>query len=78
MTFSMKRSMAILYKDYKDVSKNLYVSTTVFLPLVMAAIYGRMGIEGIDAHYMVINMIFSLVAAYVQCSLIAEEKEKIH
>ncbi|AND37967.1 ABC transporter permease [Cytobacillus oceanisediminis] len=76
MTFSMKRSMAILYKDYKDVSKNLYVSTTVFLPLVMAAIYGRMGIEAIDAHYMVINMIFSLVAAYVQCSLIAEEKEK--
>lgn len=76
MNLSIKRSIAILQKDYKDVSKNLYVSSSIFMPLVMAAIYGRMGVDSIHSHYMVINMSFCLVAAYVQCSLIAEEKEK--
>lgn len=76
MNLSIKRSVAILQKDYKDISKNLYVSTSVFMPLVMAAIYGRMGTVSIEAHFMVINLTFCLVAAYVQSSLIAEEKEK--
>ena len=76
MTFSMKRSLAILQKDYKDVSKNMYVCFTLFLPLVMAAVYGRMGVNTINAVYMVFNISFTLVATYVQCSLIAEEKEK--
>lgn len=76
MNLSIKRSIAILQKDYKDVSKNLYVSSAVFMPLLMAAFYGRMGADLIESHYMVINMTFCLVAAYVQCSLIAEEKEK--
>lgn len=76
MTFSMKRSLAILQKDYKDVSKNMYVCFTLFLPLLMAAIYGRMGVNSINAVYMVFNISFTLVATYVQCSLIAEEKEK--
>lgn len=76
MTFSMKRSLAILQKDYKDVSKNMYVCFTLFLPLVMAALYGRMGVQSIDAIYMVFNISFTLVATYVQSALIAEEKEK--
>ncbi|WP_102272843.1 ABC transporter permease [Cytobacillus massiliigabonensis] len=76
MTFSIKRSIAILQKDYKDVSKNLFVGSSVFMPLVLAALYGRMGVETINEHYLVFNMTFCLVAAYVQCSLIAEEKEK--
>lgn len=76
MTFSIKRSIAILQKDYKDVSKNLFVGSSIFMPLVLAALYGRMGVETINEHYLVFNMTFCLVAAYVQCSLIAEEKEK--
>ncbi|RJE87755.1 ABC transporter permease [Paenibacillus sp. 1011MAR3C5] len=76
MTFSMKRVCAILQKDYKDMSRNLYVSTTLFLPLIMAAVFGRMGIETLESHYMIINMAFILVGTYVQSSLIAEEKEK--
>ncbi len=76
MNLSIKRSIAILQKDYKDVSKNLYVASSFFMPLLLAAIYGRMGVDSIDAHYMIINMSLCLVAAFVQCSLIAEEKEK--
>lgn len=76
MTFSMKRVFAILNKDYKDVSRNLYVTTTVILPLIMAAFYGRMGLESINAEFMIFNLAFTLVATYVQSALIAEEKEK--
>lgn len=76
MTFSMRRVFAILHKDYKDVSRNLYVTTTVFTPLIMAVFLGRLGIENIDFQYIIINMAFVLAATYVQSSLIAEEKEK--
>jgi ABC-2 type transport system permease protein len=76
MTFSIKRSIAIFQKDYKDVSKNLFVSSSALMPLILAALYGRMGVESINEHYLIFNMTFCLVAAYIQCSLIAEEKEK--
>lgn len=76
MTFSLKRTMAIFQKDYKDVSKNMYVSFTVVIPIFMAFLYGWQGNMTIDMNYVVINMTLSLVGAYVQCSLIAEEKEK--
>ncbi|MBP1991593.1 ABC transporter permease [Paenibacillus eucommiae] len=76
MTFSMRRVFAIFHKDYKDVSRNMYVTTTVVLPLIMAVFFGRLGIENVESHYIVINMAFILVATYVQSSLIAEEKEK--
>lgn len=76
MTFSMKRSLAILQKDYKDLSKNLYVCFTLFLPLIMAAFYSRFGENSINAVYMVFNLTFTLVATYIQSALIAEEKEK--
>lgn len=75
-TFSFKRSAAILQKDYKDVSKNLFVSSSALMPLIIAALYGRFGVETVNEHYLVFNMVFCLVSAYVQCSLIAEEKEK--
>ncbi|MDQ0272913.1 ABC transporter permease [Cytobacillus purgationiresistens] len=76
MTFSMKRLLAIFNKDYKDLTRNLYVSFTLLVPLVLAAVFGRQGIDSIDLYYMVFNMALCLVAAYIQCSLIAEEKEK--
>lgn len=76
MNISMQRIKAIFIKDYKDFSRNMAVSIMLFLPLVMAAFYGRLGKTSIDAHFMSINMTFILVATYVQCCLIAEEKEK--
>ncbi|WP_226528617.1 ABC transporter permease [Metabacillus niabensis] len=76
MTFSVKRTLAIFQKDYKDISKNMYVSFTAIIPLVMALLYGSQGEMTIDTQYIIINMTLSLVAAFIQCSLIAEEKEK--
>lgn len=77
MNFSMRRVNAIFQKDFKDISRNSAVSVTALMPLVMAFIFGKMGKEvSIDAHYMVINLTMVIVAAFVQCCLIAEEKEK--
>ncbi|EPE60427.1 ABC-2 type transporter family protein [Exiguobacterium sp. S17] len=76
MTFSMKRALAIFQKDYKDLSRNLFVSSTLIMPIFFAVFYSQLGGEGIDITYFVINITFSLVATFVQCALIAEEKEK--
>ncbi|RDW22464.1 ABC transporter [Oceanobacillus arenosus] len=77
MTFSAKRVMAIFQKDMKDLSKNMYVGTTILTPLILAMIYGGM-IDNptIEIHYFVINLALSIVTAFVQCAIIAEEKEK--
>ncbi|MCG7343610.1 ABC transporter permease [Sporosarcina sp. ACRSL] len=76
MMISLKRVNAIFQKDFKDFSRNYAVSTVIFIPILLGAFYGRMGVVSIESHYMLINMSFSMVAAFVQCCLIAEEKEK--
>lgn len=76
MNFSMKRVNAIFQKDYKDFSRNMAVSVVIFLIPILAAFYGRLGVDTIDMYYMIINMAFAMVATFVQCCLIAEEKEK--
>ena len=76
MNFSMKRANAIFQKDFKDISRNSAVSITALMPLILAFVYGKMGDITIDAHYMVINFTLVTVGSFVQCSLIAEEKEK--
>ncbi|MBR3118071.1 MULTISPECIES: ABC transporter permease [Oceanobacillus] len=76
MTFSMKRVMAIFQKDMKDLYKNMYVSTTILMPLIFAFFYGRMDNLTVEVHYVVINLTLAIVTAFLQCSIIAEEKEK--
>lgn len=77
MTFSMKRVNAILQKDFKDISRNSAVSITALMPLIIAFVFGKMNDDvSIEAHYMVINFTMIIVGSFVQCSLIAEEKEK--
>ncbi|WP_262174623.1 ABC transporter permease [Saccharococcus sp. Marseille-Q5394] len=76
MMISWKRVNAILQKDFKDFSRNLAVSSVIFVPIISGAFYGRMGVDSIDTHFMLVNMTFGMVAAFVQCCLIAEEKEK--
>ncbi|CAM5721235.1 ABC transporter OS=Lysinibacillus sphaericus OX=1421 GN=LS41612_21490 PE=4 SV=1 [Lysinibacillus sphaericus] len=48
----------------------------VFLPLILAFAYNKIGTSSIDAYFLPINLVFAVVTAYVQCCLIAEEKEK--
>lgn len=76
MIFSINRAMAIFQKDVKDVSKNVFVGTTLLVPILMAIVYTNIGEVTLEIHYTVINLTFSSVAAFVQCTLIAEEKEK--
>ena len=76
MTFSMKRALAIFQKDYKDLSRNLLITSTLIMPVLLAIFYSRVGDNSIDIVYFVFNIAFSLVAIFVQCALIAEEKEK--
>lgn len=76
MNFSMRRVNAIFQKDFKDISRNSAVSLTAIMPLIIAFIFGKMGTEKVDMYYLVINLTLVTVAAFVQCSLIAEEKEK--
>lgn len=76
MTFSWKRVYAIFEKDFKDLSKNTYVLSTLIMPLVIAFILGRGNEIPIEIHYLAINLAFTAVAAFVQCAIIAEEKEK--
>lgn len=76
MTFSLKRIKAIFVKDYKDFSRNLGVSISLFVVPFLAAFYSRMGVESIELYYMLFNLGLAMVATLVQSCLIAEEKEK--
>lgn len=76
MIFSWRRMNAIFMKDYKDFSRNMAVSIVVFMVPVLAAFYGRIGAVTIDAQFMLFNMAFTMVAAFIQSCLIAEEKDK--
>lgn len=76
MTLSWKRIYAIFNKDLKDLSKNMYVSSVLIMPIVLAFLYSNMGEVTIELHYLVINMTLASVTAFIQCAVIAEEKEK--
>ncbi|QPQ32728.1 ABC transporter permease [Lysinibacillus sp. JNUCC 51] len=76
MNISMTRIQAIFMKDYKEFSRNYAVSTMALLPLIMAFVYNQTGAHTISIYFLSINMAFSVVTTYIQCCLIAEEKEK--
>lgn len=76
MNLSLKRIQAIFMKDYKEFSRNYAVSMVTFLPLVLAIFYRQSEGESIQTYFLPLNMTFSMVTAYVQACLIAEEKER--
>ncbi|MTW84471.1 ABC transporter permease subunit [Virgibacillus dakarensis] len=76
MTFSLKRVYAIFQKDLKDLSKNMFVGTSLITPLILALFYAGNANITLEMHYLIINMSFTIVGSFVQCALIAEEKEK--
>ncbi|SET00551.1 ABC-2 type transport system permease protein [Oceanobacillus limi] len=76
MSLSLKRIYAIFLKDLKDLSKNLYVSSIVILPLFFAIMYSRIDQPTIEIHYLIINLTLVSITATIQCAVIAEEKEK--
>ncbi|MFD2707202.1 ABC transporter permease [Salibacterium lacus] len=76
MSHSMKRIYAIFEKDVKDLTKNMYVLTTLIMPIVMAVLLTTSGPAQLGLYFMLINLTFVTVGTYVQSALIAEEKEK--
>ncbi|MTD30599.1 ABC transporter permease [Planomicrobium sp. YIM 101495] len=76
MNMSIKRINAIFQKDFKDFSRNSAVSVTILFPLIMAFIYKNMDTVTLDTYYLLFNMSFAIIATFIQCCLIAEEKEK--
>jgi len=76
MTFSIKRVRAIITKDWKDLLKNSYVLITIFLPLAFAAMLSRTGPNDPSFLTMPINIALTMTGAFVQASIMAEEKEK--
>lgn len=48
----------------------------LILPIVMAFLYSRFDGITLDIHYMIINLTMATVTAFIQCAVIAEEKEK--
>ncbi len=75
MNLSIKRIRAIFIKDYKEFSRNYAISTMVLLPLIMAFFYNKSGADTLQTYFLPINMTFAIVTAFIQCCLIAEEKE---
>src|SRR5690606_8524452 len=47
----------------------------VFLPLLLAFLYNKSGADTLQAYFLPINMTFAIVTTFIQCCLIAEEKE---
>lgn len=76
MNVSLKRIQAIFMKDYKEFSRNYAVSMVIFLPLILALMYRQTETQTIQNYFLPLNMTFSMVTAYVQACLIAEEKER--
>lgn len=76
MTFSFRRINAIFQKDLKDFSRNMAISITLLFPPILAFFYSRSGVDSIEAYYLIINMVFTMIATFVQACLIAEEKDK--
>ena len=75
MNMSMKRIQAIFMKDYKEFSRNYAVSAMVFMPIFLAFFFNKMGVETIQDYLLPINTTLAMVTAFVQCCLMAEEKE---
>lgn len=51
MNMSFTRIQAIFMKDYKEFSRNYAVSVMVFLPLILAFAYNKIGTSSIDAYF---------------------------
>ncbi|WP_332647643.1 ABC transporter permease [Lysinibacillus sp. 54212] len=74
MNISIKRIQAIFLKDYKEFSRNYAISTMALVPLVLAFFYRDLATT--QMIFLPINMTFAMVTTYIQCCLIAEEKER--
>ncbi len=70
------RIYAIILKDWKDTLKNSYMLFTIFLPLGLSAMLSKMDTSDPIMIMMPINIALVMTGAFVQATMMAEEKEK--
>lgn len=70
MNLSIKRMQAIFVKDYKEFSRNYAISIMLLAPIIFAAMFEK------ELIIVVLNLTFGMLTAFVQATLIAEEKER--
>src|SRR5699024_3523333 len=76
MNISLRRVYAIFQKDVKDMMKNLYVSTALLMPLLLAVFYGIVyEVLPLEDHFLVINHTGDIIGGYVLLAIIDEERE---
>jgi len=78
MTLSLKRIQAIITKDWKDLLKNSYILITILLPLGLAYMLSSISTDNSSSSLLImpINVALVMTGAFVQASMMAEEKEK--
>src|SRR5699024_9542891 len=77
---NMTRVAAIFEKDFKEFMRNMMLFTSVLIPIVLAAFFGRIdGAEGGVPNEMVIiivGVVFTAVTFSSMMTMMAEENEK--
>lgn len=76
----MTRVMAIFEKDYKEFMRNMMLFTSVLIPVVLAAFFGRLGADA-DALpnemvIIIVGVVFTAVTFSGMMTMMAEENEK--
>lgn len=70
MNLSIRRMQAIFMKDYKEFTRNYAISIMLLAPIIFAAMFEK------ELIIVVLNLTFGMLTAFVQATLIAEEKER--
>lgn len=70
MNLSIRRIQAIFMKDYKEFTRNYAISIMLLAPIIFAAMFEK------ELIIVVLNLTFGMLTAFVQATLIAEEKER--
>lgn len=77
---NMTRVMAIFEKDYKEFMRNMMLFTSVLIPVVLAAFFGRMDTEAgalpSELVIIIVGVVFTSVTFSGMMTMMAEENEK--
>jgi len=77
---NITRMMAIFEKDYKEFMRNMMLFTSVLIPVVLAAFFGRMGADAgtlpNELVIIIVGVVFTSVTFSGMMTMMAEENEK--
>lgn len=78
MTFSFRRFRAMVTKDWKDGIRNPQILLNAGMPILLAVLFKQKENDPSDLTFLAIPILIaiSITGAFVQATMIAEEKEK--